>query len=172
MLQYLSVQCLFYMTGMLFAKHTGLYMNHKCLSSHTSWSRLSLILQTPSVKILSFLLHRFIASLNAVLISSLLDVKMSYRKKRKEKQNWYRSMNVSCWLRAARKGMEKEKQARILQRSRSLASSGFVITIEADTFPLLIWWDEVCSRGGGGETKQKWRKLCLAEWREKYFSLT
>lgn len=39
-------------------------------------------------------------------------------------------------------GWREEKQAWIQRRSRSFASSGFVITMGADTFPLLIWWDE------------------------------
>lgn len=64
----------------------------------------------------------------------------------------------------------KEKQARIQRRSRGFASSGVVITMGADTFPLLIWWDEEfltghwAGGGGGGwggpVTKQLlWRKV-------------
>lgn len=84
---------------------------------------------------------------------------MSFRKKRKTKL-----IAHHAWVLLFEAGEKiyekKEKQERILQRSRRLASSGFVITMEADTFPLLIWWDEVCSRGEDGRTQQKWSKLC------------
>lgn len=111
-------------------------MIHKLIQSPHSFHSLFLPDTLPIYVIV------FIASLNANVNSGVLDAK-------NEKKNRTDSSACVCplgWERWVNKG-KKEKHERIQQRSRSFASSGFVITMEADTFPLLISWDEDPSGG-------------------------
>lgn len=104
------------------------------------------------------------ASLYAVLISQISDAKNAQQNGERVRADRSACVCPLCSKRWVNKGKKKSKQARIQQRSRSFASSGVVITMEADTFPLLIWWDEDSSGGkvawqySGGESHVEVRR--------------